>query len=353
MLRYRYLFDPIETKRPKDTREFDFGKYVEIHKNQTGPTDPALVKSIEEQLYSTGETAEAEKIAKIWYFMKQRIEKNAGLAEFIRDFDGAKSKYFFPWLVNVFRSPATALEISYGAGPDLNGDWNDDILGSEPEDPITPFILDDPAFVYNRERQLYVANLASDFQELGWSTDTQTKIVDFGAGRLAWIKRHGYDIGVKNSIIYAFDKDPSIKPEELFENPLEELGIRYKHGDFTAQFTNPDCREADLIILGGVASYVQPDVFAGKIMPAIYSLLNDKGVFFFDMQTETPCYRHSMDVLDWPEINMPDSPSKVIDSVEKIRKDLWSNGIKFSAEYAIDTYNKIPSAVMITLQKLS
>lgn len=352
MLMYQYLTDPVRARRPSETREFDFSKYVDIHKAQTEPTSPVLVDRIREQFYVTNEGAAVEAVDKVWDFMKPKIEQNTGLAEFILDHDGAKSKYFFPWLINVFRSPATALEISYGAGPGVDGKWNDDILTSDPDDPLVPFILDDPAFVYNRERQLFTADLAAHIQELSWATNTCGKIVDFGAGRLAWARRHGFDLTSEFYEVYAFDKDPSIDPATLFEEDLSEYHIKYKHGDFTAQFTNPDCKDADLIILGGVVSYIPPDVFAEKIMPAIYGLLVEEGIFFFDIQTETPCYRHSMDILDWPEIILPDSPSKVIDYVEDVRRNLWSKGIEFSAQYNVDTYNKTPSAVMITMQKI-
>ena len=352
MIRTRRLVDPIESHRPVITKEFDFDRYVDIHKAQTEPTDTELVEKIKEQFYSNNSSVDKAKLDEIWKFVEEKVRNNAGLAEFTLDNDGAKSKYFFPWLINIFRSPATALEMSYGAGPSLDGDWNDDILGSDPEDPLVPFILDDPAFVYNRERQLYVADLASEFQENAWSTNTCAKIVDFGAGRLAWVRHHGFEIGSGFEYIYAFDKDPYIDPSALFDEDLETLGIRYKHGDLVAQFTNHECRDADLVILGGVASYIQPDVFADKVIPAIYTLLNPQGAFFFDLQTETPCYRHSMDILDWPEFALPDSPAKIIDHVEGVRRVLWTKGMKFSAEYKVDTYNKIPSAVMITLQKL-
>ena len=357
MLRHNLLFDPV--KRPEITKDREFDRYVEIHKNQTGPTSADAVESIKRQFYEAGAHASVENLDKIWGFVSPKVEENNGLAEFIRDYRGAESQYFFPWLINVFRSPATALEISYGAGPDLNGEWDEGILDTD--DPIVPFVYDDPAFVYNRERQLYIADLAISVMEERAERDRsiRPKIVDYGAGRMAWMRRHGllemcyHYMYLGTSDIYAFDKDQTIKPEDLFiPRSLQDLGIKYKYGDFTSQLTNPDCRDADLIILGGVACYIPSDVFYGKIVPAIYGLLNEDGIFFFDLQTSTPCYRHSMDILDWQNINLPEDPVVVIDSVEKARKHLWDHGIKFSAEYKIDTFNKIPSAVMITMQKL-
>lgn len=352
MLTYQYLVDSIGPKRPVETKEFNFSKYVDIHKAQTEPTSSELVNRVKDQFYTAHSGVETGAIDKIWNFIKPRVEQNAGLAEFILDYDGARSRYFFPWLINIFRSPATALEMSYGAGPDVSGEWNDDILTSDPDDPLVPFILDDPAFVYNRERQLFTADLATSVQEAAWSANTCAKIIDFGAGRLAWIRRHGFDLTSNFHEIYAFDKDPSIDPTKLLDGDLLGYNIKYKHGDFTAQFTNPDCKDADLIILGGVVSYIPPEVFAEKIVPAIYGLLVENGIFFFDLQTETPCYRHSMDILDWPEIILPDTPSKVIDYAEDTRKALWAKGLRFNAQYNVDTYNKIPSAVMVTLQKI-
>lgn len=352
MLMYQYLTDPIESSRPAKTQDFSFSKYVDMHKAQTDCTPTELTSKIKTQFYSNQETTDKEKLDKIWDFVGPKVEHNAGLAQFILDYNGAKSRYFFPWLINIFRSPATALEMSYGAGPDLDGKWNDDILTSDPKDPLVPFILDDPAFVYNRERQLYTADLATNAQELAFSTGRVAKIIDFGAGRLAWVRRHGFDAGSEFHEILAFDQDSSIDPATLFTGELADYHIHYRHGDFAAQFTNPNCQAADFIILGGVVSYIPITDFATKIAPVIYGLLKEKGVFFFDLQTETPCYRHSMDILDWPEILLPDTPSQVIDTIEVVRKTLWSQGMKFSAEYHVDTFNMIPSAVMITMQKI-
>lgn len=356
MLRHNLLFDPV--KRPENTKEIEFDKYVEIHKNQTEPTSAGVVESIKRQFYEAGSEAEIGNLDKIWSFVGPKVKENNGLAEFIRDYRGAESQYFFPWLINVFRSPATALEISYGAGPNLDGVWDESILDTD--DPIVPFVYDDPAFVYNRERQLFVADLVTNVMEdnAERNRSKRPKIVDFGAGRMAWARRHGlmelcyHYMYLGAADIYAFDRDQTIKPEKLFSRRLDELGIKYKYADFTSQLVNPDCRDADLIILGGVACYVPSETFYGKIVPAIHGLLNRGGVFFFDLQTSTPCYRHSMDILDWQEINLPEDPAVVIDSVEKARRSLWENGIKFSAEYQVDTFNKIPSAVMVVMQKL-
>ncbi len=335
----------------RDGKEIEFARYVVIHKQQVGPTKRELFDLLKDEFYASHTSVEKSKLDKIWEFIGPKIENNAGMAEFTKDNQGHKSDYFFPWLINVFRSPATALEMSYGAGSDLNGDWTEGILNTN--DPLVPFIKDDPAFVYNRERQLYVADLANSVQDLIKSQGRKAKIVDFGAGRLAWIRKHGYVLSAEQASIYAFDRDPSIKPEELFSSNLEDLGIYFKHGNFAAQFKNPDCQNADLIIMAGLASYIKAADFVGKIIPAIYRLLNPDGIFFFDLQLDCPCYRHSMDILDWPEFKLPSNIGDAIHDVEKSRRMLWEKGIKFSAEYQPDTYNTIPSGVMVTMQKIT
>lgn len=351
MLRNANLYDPV--KRSEVPKEIEFTRYIEIHKQQTKPTGAGYVKGIKSQFYKANSDAEPENLDKVWSFMEPMVEKNAGLAEFISDYHGAESKFFFPWLINVFNSPSAALEISYGAGPDIDGKWHEDILDTE--DPIVPFIYDDPAFVYNRERQLHVADLISTFYD--YYPVRKYKIVDFGAGRMAWARRHGCGLAPWADV-YAFDKDTSINPEELFAEraPSDAIGIHsplhFKHEDFASHLTDPELKDANVIILGGVASYIDSEVFFGKIVPAIYMLLKAGGVFFFDLQTSTPCYLHSMDILGWKGFSVPETPAAAIGIVEKFRLGLWEKGIKFSAEYAVDTYNKIPSGVMMTFQKV-
>ncbi|MDO4526556.1 MAG: hypothetical protein Q4B87_00475 [Candidatus Saccharibacteria bacterium] len=329
--------------------ELEFAKYVDMHKLQATETSKDTLDEIQKRFFSSNHYAEEENLQKIWSFMEPRIKLNAGLALFILDYQGAESHYFFPWLINVARSPATALEVSYGEGPDANGQWHRGIELTD--DPFAQFVYDDPAFVYNRERQLFVADLVASIQALA-EENNPSKIIDFGAGRLPWIRHHGFVCRPQYQQIFAFDKDPTINPSELFSSKLADLGIHYEHGDFIKQFNNPDCREADLVILGGVMSYIQRDVAVGQIIPAIYGLLKDDGVFFFDLQIDCPVYRHSIDVLGWPEFDLPSSTAATIDRVESMRKQLWQNGIRFSAEYASDTYNSVPSAVMVTLQKV-
>lgn len=329
--------------------ELEFTRYVDAHKIQVTETSSTTLDEIKKRFFGSNHHAKEENLQKIWGFMEPRIKSNVGLAQFILDYQGAESHYFFPWLINVARSPATALEMSYGEGPDANGKWHTGIELTN--DPIAQFVYDDPAFVYNRERQLYVADLAVSMTKLA-KANKPLKIIDFGAGRLPWVRHYASSFSRHAQNIYAFDKDVSIDPAKLFGSKLEELGIIYKHGDFTQQLTNPDCRDADLIILGGVMSYIQPEVVIGKIVPAIHGLLKEGGVFFFDLQIDCPVYRHSIDVLGWPEFDLPVSTASAIGRIETMRQLLWKNNIKFCAEYASDTYNDEPSAVMATLQKV-
>ena len=342
MLRHQELFDPIERSAVMNTEEFT--KYVEINKNHDGATDEGKIAKIKHSFYASHPKADIVFLDDAWEFIFPRILENPGLAQFILDYKGAESEFFFPWLVSVYKSPSRALEMAYGAGDDLMGRWITDI--ADTDDYIVPFVRNDPTFVYNRERQLYVANLATTIQ-----ARSKSKVVDFGAGRLAWIRWHGFKIKPLRQSIYAFDSDPSIKPEELFED-MPELGIKFKHGDLSAQLMNSDCYSADLVILGGVASYIPLDVFSQKIIPAIYGLLQNQGVFFFDYQIDCPYLRRSMSIFSWPEMHLFEDAPSCISTVETFRKSLWDKGLKFSAEYAVDTYNKFPSAVMITLQKL-
>lgn len=349
MLRHIQLVDPIA--RTKDMDITEFTKYTEITEHQHGPTDSHLIKQIHDQLYEyhSGSTDD-KSLAEIWGFISQKLEKNAGLATFILDYDGAKSEFFFPWLVNVFRSPATALEMSYGAGNDMAGNWVERVPTS---DPIDFFVRNDPTFVYNRERQLFVADLATTIQERSHDNTNPTKIVDFGAGRLAWARWHNFDFWPDSQDIFAYDKDTSIDPSGLFKSQtLEELHIKYRHGDLMAHVNNPECMNADLILLGGVVSYIPPEIFSQAVLMPIYHLLRSNGVFFFDLQVDCPYLRRSMSIFEWPKMHLPESVSKAIDRIEKVRQDFWRKGMKFSVEYAADTYNEFPSAVMITLQRV-
>ncbi|MBR3269899.1 hypothetical protein IKG07_01480 [Candidatus Saccharibacteria bacterium] len=350
MLRHLHLIDPVE--RTKDMDVTEFTKYTDIRKAQVGPTDPNVVQMIMREFYDKHlRRGNQEELDKIWEFMCPKIEENAGLAQFILDYDGAGSDYFFPWLINIFRSPSLALEMSYGAGTDLDGKWVEKV---PKEDPIDFFVRNDPTFVYNRERQRYVADLVTTVQDEDFGCSEHfSKVVDLGAGRLAWARWHNFQFEPEHQAILAFDKDPSIKPEELFPGrDLKDLGLTFKHGDLMVQVNNVDCRDANLIILGGVKSYIRDDVFAQAVMMPVYHLLAPGGVFYFDLQVDCPYLRRSMSIFDWPNMYLPESIGDAIGGIESMRKDFWQKGLRFSAEYAVDTYNESPTAIMVNLQKV-
>ena len=350
MLRHLHLIDPI--KRTKDMDEIEFTKYTHIRKSHVGKTDPIVVDVIKEEFYNKHlREGNKEALDKVWEFICPKVEDNPGLAQFIMDYDGAGSDYFFPWLINIFRSPSLALEMSYGAGTNLDGEWVDKV---PEDDPIDFFVRNDPTFVYNRERQRYVADLVTTVQDDAFGcAENYGKVVDLGAGRLAWARWHNFQFNPDHQQILAFDKYPSIKPEELFPGKdLESLGLIFKHGDLMAQVNNPDCREANLIILGGVKSYIRDDIFTEAVMMPIYHLLAPGGVFYFDVQVDCPYLQRSMSIFDWPKMYLPDDAEVAIKIVESMRKDFWEKGLKFSAEYAVDTYNASPTAIMVTLQKV-
>lgn len=349
MLRHLYLKDPIV--RTKDMDVIEFTKYTDIRRAQVGQTEPRIVDEIFDSFYHSHMAPEnQDNLDRIWDFICPKIEENAGLAAFILDYKGAESSFFFPWLYNVFRSPSLALEMAYGAGEDVYGNW----VKKVPEtDPIDFFIRNDPTFVYNRERQLYLADLVTTIQDYSYSRPEQiSKVVDFGAGRLAWARWHGFQFKPEVQKIYAYDKDPSIDLEEIFDTDLKSLGLEFKHGDLMVQVNNPACMNTDLAILGGVATYIRKDVFEQAVVMPIYHLMNPGGVFFFDLQIDCPYLQRSMNIFSWPKMYLAENVETAISNVEDIRKNLWLNGYKTSVEYIVDTYNESPTAIMVTLQKL-
>lgn len=346
MLVHNSLFDPI--RRTERMRPEQFLKYVEINQ-QAGDnrhTAPDMVGGIRDIFYGSHPTTDPAHLDRIWAFIEPKVEMNPGLAQFILDYGGARSSYFFPWLIEVATSPSGALEMAYNAGQTLEGTWQEYV----PEfDDINYFVRNDPTFVYNRERQMMVADLVSTIGDKA-SPEHPAKVLDFGAGRMAWARWHGYEFTPDKVEILAFDRDPSIDPAHLFPWPLDELNLTYTKGDMMAGVTNPACREADFVLLGGVASYYPMPVFTEAVVAPIHGLLNQGGVFFFDLQLDCPYLRRSMQIFDWPELELR-SLTTAIDAVEQMRKTLWLRGQEFEASYSVDTYNETPSSVMVTFTK--
>lgn len=349
MIRNRGISDPI--RRTREMKEIEFTKYTDIRKAQLASgtmTDTDLVDKIRKDFYMSHTDVNDKNLDKIWAVVGPKIGQNAGLAQFALDYHGAESKYFFPWLKAVYTSPSEALEMSYGAGRDLSGEW---VGRTDTDDPIEGFVCDDPTFVYNRERQMYVADLVTTLQKKA-TKSAPSKVMDLGAGRLAWARWHGFKFDPGRQQIIACDKDETIDPSGLFRYPLEQLGLTYKTCDMTMALTDTGYAGADLIMLGGVASYVPMEVFTQKIIPAVWRLLRNGGVFFFDLQADCPYLRRSMSIFDWPEMHFYGTAAETIATVEKIRRSLWNFGMKFGAEYALDTYNAVPSSAMILFTKL-
>ncbi|MBQ6375671.1 class I SAM-dependent methyltransferase [Candidatus Saccharibacteria bacterium] len=349
MLVNRELYDPIE--RTREMKKTEFTKYIRIRDQAAAEgrqTDPNVVGRIMVDFFESHKDVPEEKLAKLWRIVDPKVAKNPGLAQFIVDKNATHSQYFFPWLKSVYTSPSEALEMSYGAGRGLSGEW---VYRTDEADPIEDFVRNVPTLVYNRERQLFVADLVTTIQKKG-SPYEPTKVVDLGAGRMAWARYHGFQFQPKSQTIYAFDKDPNINPALLFPQSLDAIGLNYHLGDMRSAFTQPECKEADLIMLGGVASYYPMDVFRSAVIMPVYGFLKPGGVFFFDLQLQCPQYEWTVKLFDWPVMELEDSAEAAIAKVEAMRRELWKSGLKFGADYKVDTYNEMASAVMITFTKI-
>lgn len=349
MLRHVELHDPI--KRTKEIPEEVFLKYIDIYDNQNKlmPTSQEIVTSIREDFYESHLDISKSSLDAVWQFVRKKVQKNEALAQFILDFEAAKSDYFFPWLISVYNSPSEALELSYKAGRNLNSEWTDCIPS---DDRIIFFSENAPTVAYNRERQLRVAGLVTaDREQTG--IGQMSNVVDLGAGRLAWARHHGFRFRPGWQSIKAFDMDPTINVNDLFPRcDLSELNLSYECKDIRAVLQDPTISDISLAILGGVASYYPTKVFREGIIRPLYYKLREDGNFFFDLQLAHPAYIWSVKTFDWPEMKLPSKASEAIDIIEDLRKALWQDGLHFGAEYALDTYNKSPLSVMITLTKL-
>jgi len=345
VLKFEELYDPIQ--RTAVMEDATVERYAEINKDRPGKVDPGIIEQVRDAFYESHKDTETSFLDYMWALVSPRF--SWGLVQFILDYHGAESNFFFPWLVEIGNSPSGALELAYGAGYDLAGNWVTKIPHS---DPIDIFVRNDPALVYNRERQLATANLVLSLAVMrDPESEYRVKVVDFGAGRLAWARWHGLHLSSVFEEVLAFDKDLTIVPSELFDRDLKDLGITYRHGDLMSQLGNPACKDADAIILGGVATYFQFDVFAEAVLKPVYRLLGKHGIFFFDLQLGCPVFRRNASIFGWPTMNLPSTAAEAIAMVEKVRQRLWKSGVKYSAEYSLDTYNASPTALMITFAK--
>ena len=348
MLMNKEIINPVTTGAGMPDEMFT--KYIAIRDKQYKlvPTMPELTTEVKRAFYDSHKGTRKEDLDKIWAFMYPMVSHNEALAQFILDYGGAESDYFFPWVMSVATSPSEALELSYNAGRDLSGRWVTDI---PKDDKISYFVYNLPTLAFNRERQFRVADfVTSDRAVFGVGG---SKVVDLGAGRMAWARHHGFKFKPITQKVIACDRDPSIEPEKLFApKSLEKIGLVYKRSDIMMELQDADCFEASLIILQGVASYYPTGVFREAIVKPVYKNLRSGGSFFFDLQLNHISYKWSVEVFGWPEMGLPESASAAIDVVEMLRKALWNEGMRFRAEYMLDTYNASPLAVMVLFTKI-
>ena len=353
MLVHDFLFDPIVKTREMRTEEFT--KYVDINDQphtKSISSDVDKVHEIREKFYASHQGLPYQNyLDDIWDKVFLAFNNNPGLVQFTLDYHGAESLYFLPWLIEIATSPSGALEMAYGIGNDLASAWTEHI--EDTDDPIVDFIHNDPTFVYNRERELCMADLVTTVQEKS-TPDHPSKVIDLGAGRMAWARHHGFKFDPEVQHIYAYEHDMTINAKKLFDKSLDELGITYEFRNALAQIQKATtCRDSDLIMLGGVASYYPFDeVFVKTVIAPSHGLLNPGGAFFFDLQLDCPYLRRSMSIFNWPEMQLKSTAAEAIDTVETMRKKLWQSGCKFGAEYRVDTYNEAPTSVLVILTKI-
>ncbi len=329
------LYNPVNMTEEMKSELFE--RYINISR-EPSQTPSDMVEEIKKAFFNThGEKTQ------IWQQIYPMLETNCGLAQFVLDYNGAVSEFLFPWIIAVQSSPSEALELSYNSGKNLNGDWVSDI----PEtDEINYFVHNMPTLIYNRERQLKVADLVMTDRDIFRSSS----VLDLGAGRMAWARKHGFSYYPSRQRIKAFDVDENIKPEELFKLPPASCGIEYEKGDILSVLQNPAIDDVSLCILGGVASYFPQEVLRENIIKPIYHKLREKGSFFFDFQLSHPAYIWTCEMFNWPNFEMPEV-TEAIEMAEKMRMQLRDDGIKFSASYTPDSKNAKPLSLMVLFTK--
>ena len=339
----------VSTGMPDDL----FAKYIAIRDKQYKmmSTMPELTSEVKRVFYGSHKNVAKTNLDKIWAFIYPMLSRNEALTQFILDHGGAESDFFFPWVMSVATSPSEALELSYNAGRNLNGEWVTDI----PEtDKINYFVLNLPTLAFNRERQMKVADLVRANQD-EFRIDG-SKVVDLGAGRMAWARHSeytGFTFRPRVQKIIACDRDPNIQPEDLFApKSLEQVGVTYKHSDIMMELQDADCAEASLMVLQGVASYYPIGVFREAIVKPVYHNLRKGGSFFFDLQLNHISYEWSVKVFGWPEMELPERASDASDVIQIMRTALWNEGMKFEATYMLDNYNASPLSVMVLFKKI-
>lgn len=349
MLKHKSLFSPV--MKDESIPDSFFKKYINIHNKhpRSAAAPKELIDEVKTRFYDSHTNNNKTRLDAIWAFASKALSNNEALVKFVLDNGGAESDFFFPWMITVASSPSEALELSYNAGRNIDGDW---ITKIPEEDNISFFVKNLPTLAYNRERQIRVADLVMTDRDM-MAVDETSKVMDLGAGRMAWARHHGFIFNPKIQQFYACDIDTTIQPKDLFpKTKLKDIELVYERKDVMEELKNPSVKDPSLVILQGVASYYPMNVFTETVVKPVYSLLRTGGGFFFDLQLNHISYEWSVKVFGWPEMKLPNKASDAIDMIEAMRKKLWKDGMRFSAEYALDTYNESALSVMVFLTKL-
>ena len=338
------LFQPIAWDTTMSQEEF--ARYIRIADSQVA-TSPFMMKRIKNCFYEQHEySVPKEALDKVWNCVAPALEKNAGLAEFTNDYEGALSEYFFPWLIMLRTSQSEALMLAYGLCRNLRGE----VRLVADDDPIMLFVKYDPTFVAARVRALRIANLAT-LARLVIPNGARSKVIDLGAGRMPWARFHGFEFDMARQEVLAFDKDTSIVPEELLGVMASEECFKYRHLDIFSALTRRECNNANLAILSGVASYMEMSVLKERIVKPLHRLLRPGGLFFFDLQLDCVYYRRSMKIFSWPELRLERDKDAVVDKIANMVDEIKQEGYGFSLETEVIRYDGTPTNVFVQLTK--
>lgn len=324
-----------------------FRKYIDISDGKQGlPTSPQILAEVKYRFFHSHQSSKTKCYEELWNKLCHMVMNNEAFAQFTLDYKGAESEFFFPWIVSVATSPSEALELSYNAGRNIAGEWFDCISA---RDPINFFVRNLPTLAYNRERQATVARLVEmDRERFG-----DSRVIDLGAGRMAWARHCGFEFEPTRQKIVACDKDATIDPTKLFPGgELGPSGLVYKKEDITELLKDSSLEDVSLAIMQGVASYYSGDALRELIVRPVGDKLRVGGSFFFDLQLAHISYEWSVKTFHWPAMNLPKIIESAIEIVEKIRGRLWNENMRFGADYRVCTYNSAPLSMKVLLTKL-
>lgn len=341
MLMSSNIFQPIAQDATMAIEEF--ARYIRISESQIA-TSPFMMKRIKNCFYEQHEySTPKEALDRIWSLVAPALEKNAGLAEFTDDYEGALSEYFFPWLIMLRTSQSEALMLAYGLCRNLR----DAIRVVPDDDPIMLFVKNDPTFVAARERAIRIANLATIARSI--PIGARSKVIDLGAGRMPWARFHGFEFAPSRQEIMAFDKDTSIVPEELLGTVASEKCFQYQHMDIFSALR--ECDNANLAILSGVASYMKMSALKERIVKPLHASLRPGGLFFFDLQLDCVYYRRSMKIFSWPELRLEKDKDAVKEKIENMVDELEQEGYGFNLETELIKYDGSPTNLFVQMTK--